>query len=331
MQKVLENLTKFKEFKLTYIKMKILSFDVGIINLAYCIFDSETNKILKWGIIDLKVHNFSATVPSGRASIAQAANDIHITLIKCLDSLSILLDVDYVVIEKQPSFNPKMRIIGGCLQSYFYIRGIVDKTSEKITSIEFFSPKHKLKCYTGPKLTIKSKAKSKYTQTKKMGILIAQAKLDEFNEIHEFKQLFQTSKKQDDLADCYLQAITFCLFKKFKKINQNEVVNQNQIVNQNQNEVVNQIPKTVTVTKLLTKAQIKRQLKEYFDKQVNQNELQKNLQETEYNLQKLLESIDPFLKLSIFTKYRIKDFTNMDFLIDLSMKSYTKQFYNLPL
>ena len=196
--------------------VKILSFDVGIINLAYCIFDSDTSKINKWDIIDLKVEGFSGKIPSGNNSIAKAANDIHVTLIKKLDSLPFLLNVDYVVIEKQPSFNPKMRIIGGCLQSYFYIRGIVDNVS--ITSIEFFSPKHKLKCYTGPQLTIKSKAKSKYTQTKKMGILIAEAKLEEFEESMFNKELFEKSKKKDDLADCYLQAITFCLFKKFNNI-----------------------------------------------------------------------------------------------------------------
>ena len=29
------------------VSMKVLSFDVGIKNLAYCLFDSETNKILE--------------------------------------------------------------------------------------------------------------------------------------------------------------------------------------------------------------------------------------------------------------------------------------------
>ena len=229
--------------------VKILSFDVGIINLAYCIFDSELNKIQDWGIIDLKVEGFSGKIPSGlNKNMAKTANDIHVTLIKKLDSFPILLNVDYVVIEKQPSFNPKMRIIGGCLQSYFYIRGIVDQ--HKITSIEFFSPKHKLKCYTGPELTIESKAKSKYTQTKKMGILIAQAKLDEFDESMNFKQLFEKSKKKDDLADCYLQAITFCLFKKFK-VNEIKKVQ----------EKIETRVETKVQQKILTKPQIKKQLR----------------------------------------------------------------------
>jgi len=302
--------------------MRILSFDVGIINLAYCIFDSTTSKITHWGIIDLcdrksesnKV-KFSATVPSGNKSIAKAANDIHITLIKSLDNLAFLLEVDYVVIEKQPSFNPKMRIIGGCLQSYFYIRGIVDKNVDKITSIEFFSPKHKLKCYTGPELTLDSNVKSKYAQTKKMGILIARSKLNELNETSDFKQLFETSKKKDDLADCYLQAITFCLFKKFKS-------SQNECVLQTENETFS----------LLNKTQIKKRLKEYLDKHtviLSVNELLNKLEGNQERLKKVLESMDPQLKQSIIAKFG-KDFENMDFLDQLSMKSYKSKWFNLP-
>ena len=301
--------------------MLILSFDVGIINLAYCIFETTTQKIKHWGIIDLKSNvpdlksnvpeiSFSARIPNGSSTIAKAANDIHITLIKSLDNLPFLLDVDYVVIEKQPSFNPKMRIIGGCLQSYFYIRGVIDKIQPRIVSIEFFSPKHKLKCYTGPELTIESKSKSKYVQTKKMGILIAQAKLQEFDETDEFKKLFQSSKKQDDLADSYLQAITFCLFRfnKFNPKNQNA---------KKQKEVKQTV---------LTQAQIKKQLKEYLDKHLVQELLQ---QPSDNQLQQVLQLMDPHLKQSIFTKFSINNFMDITFLERLSMKSYTRYFFKV--
>ena len=128
--------------------MKILSFDVGIINLAYCIFDSETNKIIHWEIINNEIGGkFNAKISNSGVS------DLYIHLIKNLDQRPHLLDVDIVLIEKQPSFNPKMRIIAGCLQTYFYIRGVVDRTPS-IKSVEFFSPKNKLNCYTGPELDI---------------------------------------------------------------------------------------------------------------------------------------------------------------------------------
>ena len=194
--------------------MRILSFDVGIVNLAYCIIETLPEpKITHWEIVELakRGNTFSAHIATSGIS------EIYLTLINQLDVRPHLLNVGLVLIEKQPSFNPKMRIIAGCLQTYFYIRGVVDKPVDKIKSVEFFSPKHKLKCYTGPEIDISSKngktVKGKYAQTKKMGVEIARRKLVEYNETPEFTELFESSKKRDDLSDCYLQALTYLTFK----------------------------------------------------------------------------------------------------------------------
>ena len=73
----------------------------------------------------------------------------------------------------------------------------------------FFSPKHKLKCqgdYTQLETeTIKNK--SKYQRTKKLGIIICRSKLDQQPE--HFQILFEKHKKKDDLADCFLQGLTY--------------------------------------------------------------------------------------------------------------------------
>ena len=168
--------------------MRILSFDVGIVNLAYCIFCTTTLKIVKWEIISLENTKDHCK--------------LHVLLIKELDNKfnNIINTLDVVLIEKQPSFNPKMRIIAGCLQTYFIIRGIVDKPLNGIKSVDFFNPKHKLKCYTGPELVIQSNAKSKYARTKKTGILIAQHFLQ--SESPEMVAFFNNNKKKDDLSDC---------------------------------------------------------------------------------------------------------------------------------
>ena len=193
--------------------MKLLSFDVGIVNLAYCIIETlpEPN-LLYWEIIALSERGNSFSAHISTSGIA----DLYLNLINNLDQRKHLLETDVVLIEKQPSFNPKMRIIAGCLQTYFYIRGVVDREI-KIKSVEFFSPKNKLKCYTGPELDISSKngkiVKGKYAQTKKMGVLIAKSKLEEYNESVEFTTIFENSKKKDDLSDCYLQALTYVSFK----------------------------------------------------------------------------------------------------------------------
>ena len=216
--------------------MKILSFDVGIVNLAYCIFDSVSSKITHWEVITLNNHT--------------DYNKIYINLINELDARTHLInEINTVLIEKQPSFNPKMRIIAGCLQTYFIIRGIVDNPQNPIKSVKFFSPKHKLKCYNGPEIILESKAKGKYARTKKTGILICEYKMKEYSESNEMIQLFKESKKKDDLSDCYLQAITYSMFEKL--IDSTTV----------------KVAKIAKGSKKLTKTEIKKQLKEYFDSQ----------------------------------------------------------------
>ena len=272
------------------IKMIILSFDVGIVNLAYCIFDTTTCKILSWEVVTLQNNTFNA---------------LYISLIKELDARKHLLNVDIVIIEKQPSFNPKMRVVSGCLQTYFFIRGVVDK--DRIKNVEFFSPKHKLKCYTGPELTLTSKNKSKYSQTKMMGVLIAQSKLEEFKETPETMKIFNESKKKDDLSDCYLQAITYAIFKKALRTSIQPIIEH--------------------VEKTLSKAQIKKNLKEYLDSKQRDISVVERLQGIDTNIIPTVNTMDPLLKKSITERYSIEfPITNIEnvntLLSELAMKKY---------
>jgi len=267
--------------------MKILSFDVGIVNLAYCILETENvPKLLHWEIIELSKKGSSFTAHIASSGIAE----LYLTLINELDKRSHLLEVDTVVIEKQPSFNPKMRIIAGCLQTYFYIRGVIDKPINPINSVEFFSPKHKLKCYTGPELDISSKngkiVKGKYAQTKKMGVAIAYVKLEEYTESPEMIKLFENSKKKDDLSDCYLQALTYSLFKTQSKT---------------QNKIQSKIKKK--------QVPLKTQLKEFLDNSIKEcsviDIMEKNfksIHELEFPME-LPESLEKLLQKLSLKKY----------------------------
>ena len=283
--------------------MKILSFDVGIINLAYCIINTVSQKIEQWEIIELSAKNFTAKVPSGNKNMAAAANDIHINLIRALDSRPFLLNVDTVLIEKQPSFNPKMRIIGGCLQSYFYIRGVVDLGS--ITSVEFFSPKHKLKCYTGPQLVLQSKAKGKYAQTKKMGIMIAEIKLNEYSETETTKKIFKDSKKKDDLSDSYLQALTYATFKKLIPVSGQNFV-------------------PIEVVKTETKVSLKKKLKDYLDTKIKVCSVLELMEPERFSIHKL--DLPENLVTSLKGKYTFENLP--DLLSQMSLKRYSNFYYN---
>jgi len=178
--------------------MLVLSFDVGVVNLAYCIIDfQKTNqevKIIHWEVISLENTKDHAK--------------LYTTLIESLDSRKFLIDdIHTVLIEKQPSVNPKMRIIAGCLQTYFFIRGVVD--SKTVKYVKFYSPKYKLHSYTSTK-ALHVTGSNKYLRTKKLGILVCESKLQDFNETEKLV-FFKKHKKKDDLADSYLQAISYVL------------------------------------------------------------------------------------------------------------------------
>lgn len=166
--------------------MKILSFDVGIKNLAYCIFDSQSQKIQNWNIIDIT---------------AKKNDNACAHMVNLLDKYPELLQCDLVLIEKQPSRNNKMRIVEGLLNAYFVIKGITSKESD-ITQVIVYSAKHKLGKDT-------FRGKSNYTQRKKLGVFRSEAFLKQYPQTDEFHTMFITSKKKDDLADSLLQALSY--------------------------------------------------------------------------------------------------------------------------
>ena len=221
--------------------MKILSWDIGIINLSYCIldFDIENNekKILEWGIINL------IDSPEMKKDI----NLIFENIPKKLKENDFLINVDYVVIENQPSLkNPKMKSIQMIVYSYFLMFGKIFNISEnKIKQIDFCNASNKLKVYDGPKINIddlkkkkkinqkesikdfvienkdnedenkdneiqikekQKKIKLSYTDKKKMAIEHVKYYLNLNNDEYNIKY-FNEHKKKDDLADSYLQGL----------------------------------------------------------------------------------------------------------------------------
>ena len=162
--------------------MIILSFDVGIKNLAYCLLDSETKDILDWNIIDC------------------TSTNLVLKMIKELDSLTHLLESNLILIEKQPSFNPKMRIISTAIYVYFTLR--INHEQNKNIKIIYYSAKHKLKLC---EVKLNKPCKSKYSNNKKLAIEQTKILLN----TNTFLNFFLSHKKKDDLADCYLQAISY--------------------------------------------------------------------------------------------------------------------------
>ena len=166
--------------------MKVASFDVGTKNLAFCILDN--NRIQSWNVLEISYRN---------------NEQLCVNVVKALDAFEELLNVDTVVIEKQPSKNNKMRIVEALLNAYFVINGATKDTSP-ITKVAIYSSKHKLGSNT-------IKGKTNYRERKKLGVTRCAEFLKETADVQDerFAKMFTQSKKKDDLADSLLQGLSY--------------------------------------------------------------------------------------------------------------------------
>ena len=194
--------------------MKIISWDIGIINLAYCIMDCQIENdvekinILKWDTIDIREPNNPKK---------KNVTKISEILVKKVSSEPELLNVDYVLIENQPCMkNPVMKSIQMILYALYimckngkYIINDISNEINRIKHIHLISASNKLKVYDGPKIELTYK--SSYTRRKKLSILHTQYLLKDNEE--KLKYL-NNHKKKDDLCDTYLQALYFVKNKK---------------------------------------------------------------------------------------------------------------------
>lgn len=220
--------------------MKILSWDVGIYNLSYCILEEKEDsiKIIEWDIINLVDND---DMKKNRSLIFE-------NIPRKLHENPKLLDVDIVVIENQPSLkNPQMKSIQMILYSYFLILGKIIGNGENanyIDKIVFCSASNKLKVYDGPAIIleekiskrkkkvietsesvnesaniseiiieenipiIKNKKKSlNYADKKRLAIEHAKYFITKYDE--KYFDFFNSHKKKDDLADSFLQGLYF--------------------------------------------------------------------------------------------------------------------------
>ena len=218
--------------------MKILSFDVGIKNLSFCLLNNGV--IEDWGILNIctddvcdhcskdgKQCDKSAKfvdkdgfkVCPGHSKLKSYSDkkfkkvskkdnpmlDQGKCIVENLQKKDNFLDVDLVVIENQPALkNPTMKSIQMIIYSYFLIKGVTNDSS-KVKNIEMINARNKLKAYKGP--VVPCIIKDKYKKTKFLGIEYCKHMINESEQDKKFINLFINSKKKDDLADSYLQGM----------------------------------------------------------------------------------------------------------------------------
>tara|TARA_B100000161_G_C33412225_1_gene351626 strand:- start:9 stop:656 length:648 start_codon:yes stop_codon:yes gene_type:complete len=211
--------------------MKILSFDIGIKNLSFCLLDND-KKILDWGIINIcceeecqhinnknnnKCCNSASFITennillcnnhskqkkySGKKGKLKKNNSIYNIgnkLVEELDKYN-FLDCEHIIIENQPSLkNPTMKSIQMILYSYFLIKS-------NHLKLEMINARNKLKAYKGEQ--IPCDIKDKYKKNKYLAIEYCKKMI--VDEDIKYIDLFNSSKKKDDLSDSYLQGIYY--------------------------------------------------------------------------------------------------------------------------
>jgi hypothetical protein len=223
--------------------MSVLSFDIGIKNLCFCELNDK-GKILDWAIVNIsndvpcehKMKNgkccdkpgtfiYKCKLDNSEMYLCTSHsknkcydkvkkfnnpknNIFHISqnLVKKLDEYKFIeRNITDVIVENQPSLkNPTMKSIQMIVYSYFLVNGIC-KDDSSIVGLEMINARNKLKVYKGE--PIKCDIKETYKRNKFLAVKYCEKMI--VDEEQKFIDLYNDSKKKDDLSDSYLQGIYY--------------------------------------------------------------------------------------------------------------------------
>ena len=157
--------------------MLVTAFDIGIKNMAYCTLDSDTKRITAWEVFEV-LYDTEDEFPRALHA-AMAARD-------SFD------DSGLVLIEKQPKCNPKMRCVEAMLKYHFAACGVPFRS---------YSAVHKL--------NHECSGRGNYAARKRLSIQTTRKELADRQQEQRFCELFESTKKKDDLADTYLMCMSY--------------------------------------------------------------------------------------------------------------------------
>lgn len=155
----------------------ILSIDVGIKNLGMCLMNMDTKNIIEWDV---------SGVPP------EHADGLFVSLRKHLDDRPWVLTPKVILIEKQPGQNKRMKTVENFLHAYFVIKIPLSETI-------IYDARHKIPDVVG-------KGKTQYRKRKATSVIRCREFLVETKQNTD---VFDKSKKKDDLADTVMQALSY--------------------------------------------------------------------------------------------------------------------------
>lgn len=188
--------------------MRMLSFDVGIKNLAYCVLEVTAEVplyIVEWNTINL-FEDVSEPTNVKKITIEEIAT----RLLSMLQVLFTDHTYDYVLIENQPvQKNPTMKSVQMMIYSFFMLQRL---SLDSLCEVRFINAGNKVKLLRNlpetPEISELKKIATPYKRNKKLAVVIARYYLAGMEQPTMTEKLRQTSK-QDDLCDSFLQAVYF--------------------------------------------------------------------------------------------------------------------------
>jgi len=165
--------------------MKIIAWDIGIKNLAFCLLSKEFSGDTNWKILNLSVIDLETKT--------KVKTNLVKKLYEKLQQYPIL-DVDKVIIESQPGKRADMDCIQAALIMYYIMNN------------------KQVKCKRTPLIgaEIVPSGKKNYRLRKKMSVELMHKHINE-SQCQENKNILQVIKnnsKLDDMSDAFLLALS---------------------------------------------------------------------------------------------------------------------------
>lgn len=193
---------------MTKVRLVVLGFDFGTINMAFCLVDVETLKIMNWGLFSIKDSTNEGTC----IKLAQQLEKFDL----CKDEYQTI-----IATEIQPRCNSKTIMISGQLYMFYALQKIKEK--KNILKIVGYHAGNKIKYYVPregdePMPERISKLKNGHYKTKQTVIEHCRRVLKHNNEDKKWIDFFENSLKRDDKSDAYISTLSYIQTNKLRKI-----------------------------------------------------------------------------------------------------------------